>query len=148
MRDLANNLKALAALVAAVVTADTNGADVDLQGFDSAMIALNVGAEGDTLSGSVKFDFILQEAPDDGAGSPGTYVAVTDTKKVTYGTVDSSGIFATIDDNAEAPAVHRIGYIGTERFIRVVVDATGTHTNGTPMSAMAVLGNAELKPVA
>jgi len=148
MRDLANNIKVLQALIAAVVTASVNGADIDLQGFNSAALALNVGAEGDTLSGSVKFDFVLQEAPDDGTGSPGTYVNVTDNNKVTYGTVDANGIFATVDDNAEAPAVHRIGYIGIERFIRVVVTATGTHTNGTPIGVVAVLGDPDLKPVA
>jgi hypothetical protein len=148
MRDIANNVKTLAAIVPVVVTADTNGVDIDLQGFNKVMLVLNIGIEGDTLSGSVKFDYILQEAPDDGTGSAGTYVIVTDNNLVTANTVDSSGIFATVDADAEIPAVHKIGYVGNKRFIRLVIDATGTHTNGTPHSCVAILSQAGLAPVA
>lgn len=148
MRDIADNVKVVAALVPVVATADTDGVDIDLQGFNSAMLILNIGIEGDTLSGSVKFDFILQDAPDDGAGSADTYVNVTDNNIVNYGTVDSSGIFLTVDADGEIPAITRIGYVGTKRFIRLKIDATGTHSNGTPMGCVAVLGNPLLAPVA
>lgn len=148
MRDIANNVKTIAALVPVVLTSDTDGVDVDLQGFNQAMLILNVGIEGDTLSGSVKFEFILQEAPDDGTGSAGTYVDVTDNNLVTGNTVAAGGIFATVDADAEIPAVHKIGYVGNKRFIRLEVDTTGTHTNGTPMGCMAVLSQASLAPVA
>jgi len=129
MRDLSNNVVAVVGTVPAVVTADANGTGVDLQGFESAMVIVNTGIEGDTLSGSVKFDFILEESDDNS-----TYTAVTSSTSVTETSVDSSGIFLTLDANGETPQIKQIGYIGGKRYIRCKIDATGTHSNGTPMS--------------
>jgi len=136
MRDLANNTKSVTCQDAKVFTADTDGTTVDRQGFESVMFIVNSGIEGDTLSGSVKFDFILQESSDDSSWS-----AVTSSTSVTEGSVDSSGIFLTLDANGETPQTSQIGYIGGSRYARVKIDATGTHSNGTPISVQAVLGN-------
>jgi len=97
---------------------------------------VNSGIEGDTLSGSVKFDFILQESTDDS-----TFTAVTSSTSVTEGSVDSNGIFLTLDANGETPQTSAIGYIGGSRYVRVKIDATGTHSNGTPISVQGILGN-------
>jgi len=134
MKDLANNLTVLQLVDPVVVTSDTNSTAIDTQFDNGAMIIVNVGESGDTLSGSVKFDYILQDSTDNSSFS-----AVTDTKSVTYGTVDSSGIFATIDAAAEDDAVHVIGYVGPNRYVRVVIDATGSHSNGTPHSVTGVV---------
>jgi hypothetical protein len=136
MRDISNKTSAVATQVPAVVTADANGTGVDLKGFQSAMVVVNSGIEGDTLSGSVKFDFILEESADDSSWS-----AVTSSTSVTEGSVDSSGIFLTLDANGETPQTSQIGYIGSKRYVRVKIDATGTHSNGTPISIQGVLGN-------
>ena len=136
MRDISNRTVAVATQVPAVVTADANGTGIDLQGFNSAMVVVNTGAEGDTLSGSVKFDFILEESDDDS-----TYTAVTSSTSVTEGSVDSSGIFLTLDANGETPQISQIGYIGGKRYIRCKIDATGTHSNGTPIGVVVVKGN-------
>ena len=136
MRDIANRVKVSSCQPAKVFTADANGTTVDLIGFNSVMFVVDSGVEGDTLSSSVKFDFILQESSDDS-----TFSAVTASTKITEGTVDSSGIFLTIDANSETPQTSSIGYIGGLRYARVKIDATGTHTNGTPISVVAVLGN-------
>ena len=136
MRDISNRTKSVATQVPAVVTADANGTGVDLQGFESAMVVVNTGVEGDTLSGSVKFDFILEESTDDS-----TYTAVTSSTSVTEGSVDSSGIILTLDANGETPQISQIGYIGGKRYIRCKIDVTGSHSNGTPMGAVVVLGN-------
>jgi|TARA_R100000084_G_scaffold107040_2_gene66243 hypothetical protein len=135
-RDISNRTVAVATQVPAVVTADANGTGVDLQGFESAMVVVNTGAEGDTLSGSVKFDFILEDSDDDS-----TYTAVTSSTSVTEGSVDSSGIFLTLDANGETPQISQIGYIGGKRYIRCKIDATGTHSNGTPIGVVVVKGN-------
>ena len=119
-RDISNRTVAVATQVPAVVTSDANGTGVDLQGFESAMVVVNTGAEGDTLSGSVKFDFILEDSDDDS-----TYTAVTSSTSVTEGSVDSSGIFLTLDANGETPQISQIGYIGGKRYIRCKIDATG-----------------------
>tara|TARA_R110001583_G_scaffold180181_1_gene337189 strand:- start:457 stop:888 length:432 start_codon:yes stop_codon:yes gene_type:complete len=136
MRDLSNNVVAVVGTVPAVVTADANGTGVDLQGFESAMVIVNTGIEGDTLSGSVKFDFILEESDDNS-----TYTAVTSSTSVTETSVDGSGIFLTLDANGETPQIKQIGYIGGKRYIRCKIDATGTHSNGTPMSIEVIKGN-------
>tara|TARA_Y100000004_G_scaffold32113_1_gene33615 strand:+ start:2456 stop:2887 length:432 start_codon:yes stop_codon:yes gene_type:complete len=136
MRDISNRTVAVATQVPAVVTADANGTGVDLQGFNSAMVVVNTGAEGDTLSSSVKFEFILEHSDDDS-----TYSAVTSSTDVTEGSVDSSGIFLTLDANGETPQISQIGYIGGKRYIRCKIDATGTHSNGTPMGVVVVKGN-------
>ena len=136
MRDISNNTKAVTCQDAKVFTADTDGTTVDRQGFESVMFIVNSGIEGDTLSGSVKFDFILQESTDDSSWS-----AVTSSTSVTETSVDSSGIFLTLDANGETPQTSAIGYIGGSRYVRVKIDATGTHSNGTPISVQAVLGN-------
>lgn len=136
MRDISNRTVAVATQVPAVVTADANGTGVDLKGFQSAMVVVNSGIEGDTLSSSVKFDFILEESDDDS-----TYTAVTSSTSVTEGSVDGSGIFLTLDANGETPQCSQIGYIGYKRYIRCKIDATGTHSNGTPIGVVVVKGN-------
>ena len=107
MKDLANSISLVQSLAPAVRTSDTNGTGVDLQGFESATVIVDTGAEGVTFSGSVKIDFKLEESSDDS-----TYTAVTSATAVTDGTVDSNGIFLTLDDNAETPQIATIGYVG------------------------------------
>lgn len=136
MRDISNRTVAVATQVPAVVTADADGTTVDLQGFNSAMVVVNTGIEGDTLSGSVKFDFILEHSDNDSDWS-----AVTSSTDVTEGSVDSSGIFLTLDANAETPQISQIGYIGGKQYIRCKIDTTGTHSNGTPMGVTVIKGN-------
>ena len=135
MQDLANSLKVLNSIVAVTGTSDTNGTGIDLQGYESAMMVVPTGVEGDTLSSTVKIDFILEESSDNS-----TFTAVTSNTSVTDGAVDSSGIFSTLDANAETPQISTIGYVGGSRYVRVKADFTGTHSNGTPIAAQVILG--------
>lgn len=133
-RDLEARLDAVASLVPANRTADANGTGVDLRGYDGALVIASIGAEGDTLSGSVSISVELEESDDD---STFTDVAAAD---ILGGNGGSSGQFALIDDNAEAPAVHKVAYIGNKRYIRAVWNVTGTHTVGTPGEVVVVRG--------
>jgi hypothetical protein len=135
MYDLSNNTGAVVSLTAANRTADANGTGVDLQGWESALVLAVCGAEGDTLSGSVYITFKLEHSDDDSAW---TAVAQAD---VVDGTIGEAGAFVTIDDGAEAPSIHQLSYVGGKRYIRIVDDRTGTHTNGTPTAAVVVKGN-------
>ena len=136
MRDLANSIAVLATLAPAARTASADGTGVDLKGFESATVIAEVGAEGITLSGTDYITFALEHSDDDS-----TYTAVTASADVVEGTVDSSGIFATFDDNAEAPAVATIGYVGGKRYVRVVDERSGTHGSATPTAAVIVKGH-------
>jgi hypothetical protein len=125
----------------AVLTADTVLTGADTSDCNAVTLNVLVGESGDTLSGSVYWDFILETSEDNS-----TWAAVTDNALVVGQTVDSSGIFATIDAPAEDDVILSVGYIGYARYVRVNIDATGTHTNGTPMGAVAVKGNLKLAP--
>ncbi len=87
MYDLSNSISPAISLAAAVRDAAADGTGVDLQGFESATILVDVGAEGDTLSGSVYFEISLEHSDDD--------VTYTDVAQadIIDGTISSGGIF-------------------------------------------------------
>lgn len=143
LRDLVNNLKASVSLLSATRTADANGTGVDLQGYDSAMALVNVGASGDTLSASVKAELEMQHSDDNSSFSA---CANADISAPVTGT--NLGTFAVIDASGEDSSVYKCGYKGNKRYIRVVYNITGTHTVGTPVGAVILLGSPERAPVA
>ncbi len=136
MRDLHNNITIAKALETIVVNNDSEGTGevIDLQGYESAEMIVAVGESLDTLSGSVYFELKLQHG-DLANGTDMAAVAVGDV----LGDWATGGIFETIDAPAEDGAVFSVGYIGAKRYIRLFVDVTGTHTNGTPIGAVCVL---------
>jgi hypothetical protein len=141
MFDLKNNIQLVESLNAIVKDADTNSTGIDTQGANSAMVIVNVGAPGITFSGSNKVDIKLEDSADNS-----TFAAVTNNNFVTGGTVDSAGIWQTIDANGECNAVYGLGYVGPERYIRVVLDFSGTHGTGTSFGVVGALGNLESSP--
>jgi hypothetical protein len=139
VRDLHNNITVDKALETIVVNNDTEGtgAVIDLKGFEAAEMIVDVGQSGDVLSGALKFDLILQHG-DLANGTDQAAVAQTDV----LGSWAAGGIFATIDDPAEDGAVFAVGYRGSKRYVRLFIDTTGTHTNGTPIGAVCVKAKA------
>lgn len=135
MRDLHNTIDVVEALETIVVNNDTEGkgSAVDLKGYNSCEIAVAVGQSGDTLSGSLKLDLKLQHSATD---------QDADFADVGVGDIlgAAAALFATVDADGEDGAVYRAGYVGSKRYVRVFVDTTGTHTNGTPIGAVAILG--------
>ena len=141
MRDLSNNISPAVSIISAVRTEAVNGSGVDLQGYESATVLVDVGAEGDTLSSSVHFEVSLEHSDDN---STFTDVAQAD---IIDGTISSGGIFLKLDGTAggnpdTAGGIFRVGYVGGKRYVRVVLAKTGTHSNGTPIGAMVVRGHA------
>ena len=55
MKDLCNNIAIALSYKGTTTTAAANGTGVDLQGYESAVLGIITGAEGDTLSSSVFF---------------------------------------------------------------------------------------------
>lgn len=129
MRDLHNNVAVSQLLPSLIRTADATSATLDLAGYDAAEVTVNVGASGDTLSGTVYWDFILQESTD------GTvFSAVADADCLSKGnalTTVTDGVFATVDSTDDDNTTYKIGYGGGKRYLHVKADATGTHSNGT-----------------
>lgn len=141
MYDLSNSISPAISLAAAVRNAAANGTGVDLQGYESATIIVDVGAEGDTLSGSVYFEVSLEHSDDNSTFTDCAQADIID------GTIASGGIFLKLDGTAGGDPdttglIYRVGYVGGKRYVRVVLAKTGTHTNGTPIGAMVVKGHA------
>ena len=142
MFDLKNNIKLETSLAPILKTADVNGTGIDLKGFSSAALIVNCGANGDTFSSTVKTNLQIEHSDDDS-----TYTDVTSNTDVTGGTVDSSGTFMTIDADGEMGKTYGIGYVGGKRYIRVVIDIVGTHSNGSIYGAVVAKGTPLSAPV-
>ncbi len=128
----------------AVKTADENGSSIDRSLWETVGFQIHVGESGDTLSGSVYIDLVLQESDDDSAWSDVSgddMVVPASTVHAGYQSTISNGIFAVIDAAADDDAIFRVQYRGTKRYVRVQVDVTGTHTNGTPIAISAIKTN-------
>lgn len=141
MYDLSNSISPVVSLAAAVRTAAANGTGVDLQGYESATVLVDVGAEGDTLSSSVHFEVSLEESDDNSTFTDVAQAGIVD------GTIAAGGIFLKLDGTAggnpdTAGGIFRVGYVGGKRYIRVVLAKTGSHSNGTPIGAMVIKGHA------
>ncbi|MGB3809163.1 MAG: hypothetical protein WA943_03645 [Parvibaculum sp.] len=143
MKGFHRNLKTVQTLDPAVTKTARASSPVDRQGFAAVEHVVLFGASGDTLSASLKVEAKL-EASEDGTN----WVPVTAAKDVSGGPVSATGVFATVDAASKAQMEHRIGYLGNARYSRVALTLTGAHTHGTPISALAILGHAHVKPVA
>ena len=142
MKDLKNNIGVVQSLAPAERNSDANGTGVDLQGFESATVVIDMGAEGITLSSTNKIEIELEHSDDDA-----TYTDVTSSADVIGATPDSNGVIATFDDPAEAPAISSVGYIGGKRYIRAVANFSGTHGTATPLGVSVIKGHARKNPV-
>ena len=146
MQDLSNNIGLGNSIINAVKTAGANGTGIDLQGFEEATAVVSVGAEGDTLSGSVYFEVSLEHSDDDS-----TYTDCVQAD-IVNGTIAAGGIFLKLDGTAGGDpdttgGQWQVGYVGGKRYVRLVLAKTGTHSTGTPISGMIVKSRPRNAPV-
>jgi hypothetical protein len=95
---------------AARVTGTATGTAVDLRGFDAAFVAVTFGAWTD-----------------------GTH-----TPSIQH-SMDLDGSLAAVSGTSGANALQSVGYIGSQRFVRVVMTVTGA-TSGALSAASVVAG--------
>lgn len=138
MKDIYHDLLVVKTIDPVLGKTTQTGAAVDLQGFEGALMAAHVGQSGDTLSGSIKMTVSFQES-DTTAG----YFANVAAADLLGGAND-----VVIDDAAEDEVIVTRGYLGSKRYVRILVTYTGTHTNGTPISAVVIKGLPRHAPVA
>lgn len=146
MKDLFHNLLAQFLLLPVVLTTSQVSVGVDRKGFEAITLDTMLGASGDTLSGSVLLELILEESDTLGSG----YTAVTNNDHVLLPdgeTVDGNGRFLLVDDPAEDELLKSIGYRGLKQFIRINTVLTGTHTNGIPVSVQVSKGKPNVRQV-
>ena len=141
MKDLSNNLVIASSLINAVKTTAANGTGVDLQGYESALAVVTVGAEGDTLAANLNFQISLQHSDDNSTFADVVQADIVD------GTIAADGNWLILDGTTDgdpntAGGVWQVGYVGGKRYIRLVIAKTGTHSTGTSISGFVVKGNA------
>jgi len=137
MQDLTHNIVVSNSIINAVKTAGANGSGVDLKGFEEATAIVDVGAEGDTLSGSLYFEISLEHSDDDS-----TYTDCVQAD-IINGTIAAGGIWLKLDgstggDPDTTGGNWQVGYVGGKRYLRLVLAKTGTHSTGTPIAGVIV----------
>jgi len=143
MRDIHNGLRVIQTLDPKLTTETRHGAPVDGKGFEAVEHIIEIGATAEELSEELSIACVLG-ASDDGS----SWLPVEEAHEVLGAAPDEGGIFARIESAKDDLCICRIGYVGPARYTRVSVELTGTHEEGTPVSAIALLGFAHLKPVA
>lgn len=112
---------------AAALTATTTGTGVDLAGYRSAAVIVHAGVVTDGT-----FTPSLEESDSSGTG----YTAVA--------AGDLDGTFAAITSATDLN-VQEVGYLGSKRYIRVVLTETVASTGGL-ITATVVRGNPVTAP--
>jgi len=126
MRDLSSNIGVSPSIAPAVISAGTtNGAGVDLRGFDSASAVVAVGA----IAGSGNMTIKLQDSDDNSTFAD----TVAD---------DRIGAFAAV---LLTGTTNDVGYIGGKRYVRAV--ATLNSGTSVAVSVVIVAGNPHRAPV-
>jgi hypothetical protein len=142
MRDMHSDITTSSGLAAAVYSTDTNGASIDLQGYDAAELVLAIGVGGITFTGVNRLDFVMQHS-DNGSD----WAAVSDTDLLGVSGTTGGIVRALVAAHAAA-ATYRYGYKGPRRFVRVVADFSGTHATGTPLAAVWLRARGHNQPEA
>jgi len=127
--DLYSNLDVVQTLVPAVYKTAQTGVGVDLHGFHGAMVEINCGLWTD---GSHVFQ--VEESDVLGSG----YTAVAD--------ANLQGTEPTVAADTGDNTIYRIGYMGTERYIRVTTTESGT--TGMAHGVNVIRGHPRKAPVA
>ena len=142
MKDLYNHITPVQ-VVAPVKVADNTvpaAVEVDLAGFNSAVIEVSCGAKaaGDTGTITLK----LEHADDSAVpGVAGTYAEVeaVDMQGVTPAT--GTGIILTLASGAVAAAVYKIGYVGGKRHLKFTLAENDSNATGTIIGINLIKGH-------
>ncbi len=126
MRDLIlNSTQALAP--GAPIKASVNGTGIDTVGYNGVLLIVNAGVITDgthTLS--------VEDSPDNA-----TWTAVDPSLLI--------GAFTPLTSISGGGATQEVGYIGGNRYVRVISTVTGSPATGGSYDASAVLGFASVK---
>ena len=147
-REIFNSTKTESVVRAQVLTALPTATVIDMADASSVNFLIDMGNSADTLSGSVFWTITLQDSADNI-----TFATVTDAESLLIaidGAKQASATSIIVDAPAEDQKVFEVTYKvpGNKRYLKLLITPTGTHTNGTPMSAMAVKGYLKVSPEA
>ncbi len=124
LTEIHNFIEAEAGIVEATmatgISADENGPSVDLLGFNGAEVIVFVGTNASHAAGAY-WNLELEESADDS-----TFTDVAEDDLIDPIADTTTGAFALIDDTTEDAAWFRVGYRGNLRYIRLVLNVTGS----------------------
>jgi hypothetical protein len=125
-------------MVPVVANDDTEGTGLtcDRRGYAEVLMIAQQGISGDTLSGSVYWTITFQESDDDS-----TWTSIADAN------LRNGANLWIINAAAEDPTTIIRLYVGSMRYVRIFWNATGTHTNGTPISGVCLLSKPLRAPI-
>lgn len=148
-RDEATEKALLVLIDNATISADNTPAACDCLNYGGATVTLHIGVGGITFSGTNKVEFVLTHSDDN---SSYANVALTDVilnaSDTLQSTTVTSGIVLSLIAAHAAATVHKIGYIGGKRYLKLLADFSGTHGTGTPIGATLVLENGNFQGAA
>jgi hypothetical protein len=142
VRDFLNNNKVSSCLVNVIKTADTNCTGVDLKGYGGVTFIVEMGNSGDTLAAGLHTQLEVEDSPDNSVWTDCADADISDSV-----TGANTGTFALVNAPTEDSTVFATTYRGSARYARVVINVTGTHTNGTPYSCTAIRHGKQYLPV-
>lgn len=133
-----------------------NGSDNDNSAYNGVMFYIIPGTYTDGTH-----TFTIQEADDNGSGSPSSYSTVAATDLITW-QATSTTVFTPVKANdanglptgniqpqaisSSATNIYqRIGYIGQKRWVRIIVVSTGV-TSGASYEVIVELGEPRFMP--
>ncbi len=128
IRDLLRRTLVTASLAPAVRTNGTaTGTAVDLRGYDSAILTVQFGTWTD------------------GTHTPSVQHSVDGTTYTAAAASDLDGSFAAVNSAAGNGTVQSVGYIGAQRYVRVVMTTSGA-TSGALSAAYVISGSPRNAP--
>ncbi len=143
IKDLATRIGNALAIAPAVYSASPTPVTIDTAGYHSVALLIAIGIGGITFSGTNRIDFQLQESDD---GSTWANVAATELTGPGAPSSVSGGIILSLTAAHAAATLTRVGVISGRRYLQLTPVFGGTHATGTPLAAVAVLGNPEIMP--
>jgi hypothetical protein len=118
-RDLLRRIATSQSLApAARVTGTFTGTGVDLRGFDAAVIVVAFGAYTD------------------GTHTPSLQHSMDNATFTACAASDMDGSFSAVSSSAGANTTQSLGYIGTQRYVRVVMTTTGATTGAVSVASV------------
>ena len=136
-KDIYNQIEPSVSVAPQFVNSNTTltGTGVDLRGFEGCLILLPAGA----IAGSSSANIYTPEVQESDSSDTG-FTAVADANLI--GTEA-----AAVHNGGTDSTVKKIGYIGTKRYVRVVITTTAFTTAGGNIGALVVKGAPHLAAV-
>ena len=133
-----NKVVSLLTPVLANTTAEGTGVAKDRWGYGDVLMIAHVGISADTLSGALYWTISFQHCA---VTTPGSFVDIP------AGDLEGGANGWVINEPTEDDMTITRMYRGSLRYVRILFTQTGAHTNGTPLSAVAVMGQPNHIPV-